>query len=796
MKVSIKWLRNYVDVDLSVDELADKLTMAGLEVDSVEKLDSGLDKVVVGKIVNIRQHPNADKLVLCDVDADAETLKVVCGAPNAREGMAAPLALVGAELPSGMEIRAARVRGETSYGMLCSEKELGFSEDAAGLMELSNQFNAGTPLAEALGLDDTVLDIDLTPNRPDCLSILGVAREVSVITGNPLRKPNIAITEGDREASSLTSVTILDPDLCPRYAARIICGVKVTPSPAWMQQRLEAVGLRGINNVVDVTNYVLMELGHPLHAFDYNLLAENRIVVRTARQGEEIVTIDEETRKLTDDMLVIADAEKPVAVAGVMGGFDSEVTETTTDVLLESAYFNPISIRKTSKALGMHTDASHRFERGMDIEGLITAIDRAAQLIQEIAGGEICKHIVDAYPVKFERQKIRLRPERVNFVLGTDVPRDKMKDILTGLEFEVSDDWEVAVPTFRPDVTREIDLVEEIARIYGYDNIPFALPTGDIPLAETNAKAVLREKAKTVMLDCGLTEAINYSFYSPKVFDLIKLPEDSAYRKAMRLKNPISEEQSIMRTTLIPSLLENVRWNINHQVADVKLFELSSTYHPQGEGELPCEREEIAGAISGSVGLGTWADPKREVDFFDIKGIVEVLLEELGILEYEVKPTEHSTLHPARNAECYVKGESVGILGEVHLDVLDNYEIQQRVYIFELDFDKLAKLADTKKYFKPISQYPSVSRDIAIIVSSDVTSEESARIIQTAGGELITSVKLFDVYTGKSIPKGKRSLAYSIEFQADRTLTDEEVDEIRLKIIGKLEKEIGAELRG
>jgi len=795
MKVSIKWLRDYIDFDLSADELAYKLTMAGLEVDSVEKLDSGLDKVIVGKIVNVRQHPNANKLVLCDVDAGAETLQIVCGAPNTREGMAAPLALVGAELPSGMEIRAAKVRGQSSYGMLCSEKELGFSEDAAGLMDLSSELKAGTPLAEALGLDDTVLDIDLTPNRPDCLSILGVARELSVITGNPLRKPQITITEGDREASSLTSVTILAPDLCPRYAARIIRGVKVTPSPAWMQQRLEAVGLRGINNVVDVTNYVLMELGHPLHAFDYNLLAENRIVVRRACPGEEIVTIDEETRQLTDEMLVIADAEKPVAVAGVMGGFDSEVTEATTDVLLESAYFNPVNIRKTSRSLGMHTDASHRFERGMDIEGLITAIDRAAQLIQELAGGEICKHTVDAYPVKFDRQKIRLRPERVNFVLGTDIPADKMKEILVGLDFEVSDDWEVTVPTFRPDVTREIDLVEEIARIYGYDNIPFALPTGDIPLAETNAKVVLREKVRTVMLDCGLTEAINYSFYSPKAFDLMYLPEDSAYRNVMRLKNPLSEEQSIMRTTLIPSLLENVRWNINHQVDDVKLFELSSTYHPEEEGELPHERELIAGAISGSTGAGTWVDSKREADFFDIKGIVEVLLEELGLFEYEVKPTEHPTLHPARNAELCVKGESVGILGEVHPDVLDNYDIQQRVYIFELDFDILTKLADTKKYFKPISQYPSVSRDIAIIVSTDVTSGEATDIIQTAGGELITYIKLFDVYTGKPIPEGKKSLAYSIDFQADRTLTDEEVDEIRLKIISKLEKEIGAELR-
>ncbi len=839
MRVSIKWLKEFVDFDLSVEELADALTMCGLEIDAIEPLDSGLDKVVVGKIARVRKHPTAEKsplppfskggkLVLCDVDIGEKTVQIVCGAPNTREGMLAPTALVGAKLPSGMEIKAARLRGEHSYGMLCSEKELGFSDDAAGLMELPPDLEVGMPLAQALGRDDTALEIDLTPNRPDCLSILGVAREISAITGNPLHLPEISMFEGDTVISSLTSVTIEAPDLCPRYAARIIRGVKIGPSPAWMQQRLEAVGLRSINNVVDVTNYVLMELGHPLHAFDYHKLLENRIVVRRARLREEIVTIDEETRDLTDDMLVVADAQNAVALAGIMGGSDSEVTEEVTDILLESAYFNPVSIRRTSKALGMHTDASHRFERGADIEGLITAINRAAQLIQKVAGGEICRGVVDAYPIKHEPVKIQLRPERVNFVLGTDIPTSEMKDILTRLQFVVSDEIEVTVPTFRPDVTREEDLIEEIARIHGYDNIPIVLPMGSIPQVEhpdeDGAKSqffkdLLRSKAASALLISGLSEAINYSFYSPNVFDLINLPADSPQRKVMSLRKPLSETQSIMRTTLIPSLLENVQWNINHQVADVKLFELSHAFSPKQPDELPHEHEMIAGALSGSMSAGLWNDKAREVDFFDIKGIVELLLEEFGITEYELKPIDHPTLHPSRNAQISIMSlqakrsnpeakqaksdviasvakQSLGIMGEVHPDVLDNYDIPQRVYIFELDFDKLVELAQTERHFQSLPQFPGVLRDLAIVVSEDISSEEVTRIIKTAGGELITSLKLFDVYTGKPIPEGQKSLAYSIEYtSSSRTLTDEEVEIIHQKIITQLSSEIGAELR-
>jgi len=844
MKVSIKWLKEFVNFELSAEELAHLLTMSGVEVDKIERLDSGLDKVVIGKIINLRKHPKADKLVLCDVDVGEKTVQVVCGAPNAREGLVAPVALVGAKLPSGMEVKSVRLRGEYSHGMLCSEKELEFSEDAAGLMELAPNLQIGMPLPEALGLDDVVLELDLTPNRPDCLSLFGVAREISAILDKPLRLPEISMpvsllgvgelwrTEGDTEAKSVTSVTINDPDLCPRYAASIIRGVKIGPSPAWMQQRLEAVGLHGINNIVDVTNYVLMELGHPLHAFDYHKLEENRIIVRRAFPGEELVTIDEESRSLTDDMLVIADAEKAVALAGIMGGFDSEVTEKTTDVLLESAYFNPVSIRKTSRALGMHTEASHRFERGADIEGLITSLNRAAQLIQEIAGGEICKGIVDAYPVKYEPPKIRLRPERVNFLLGTDIKGEEMRDILTRLKFEVSEPpygppytgdtiregvLEITAPTFQPEITREVDLIEEIARIWGYDNIPTVLPTGDIPVTKEDIKIPLREKVKSIMLSCGLTEAVNHSFYSPKAFDSIGLPKDSPYRKTLTLKKPLSEEQSIMRTTLIPSLLENVQWNINHQTPDVKLFELARIFtsppnpplhtSPQkGEGtggEVPKEREMLASVISGSMSSSIWNDKTRETDFFDIKGIVEDLLEEFGVAEYEVKPINHPTLHPNKSAQINMNQEISCIMGEVHPNVLDNYDISQKVYIFEMDFDKLTEYysnllreSPDVVHFQPLSQFPSVFRDLAIVVPEDVLSEEAKRIIQTTGGDLIASLKLFDVYTGQPVPEGKKSLAYSIEYNSKSgTLTEDSVEVIHQKIISQLAQKLNAELR-
>jgi len=803
MLISLEWLKEYVDFDLSPVELSEELTMVGLELEeSISVATEGLDKVVVGKIISIEKHPNADKLSLCIVDAgNGKQFPVVCGAPNAKAGSLYPFAPEGSELPSGMKIKAVEIRGETSHGMLCSETELGLGDDASGIMELSPEHELGTPIIEALGLDNVVLDLELTPNRSDCLSILGVAREVSAITGNPLRKPQISLNEGDTKAADLTSVTIEAPDLCSRYAARLVRGVKIGPSPYWMRKRLEDIGLRSINNAVDVTNYVLMELGHPLHAFDLNNLKGERIVVRRPRAGEQIITLDEISRKLDSDMLVIADAENPVAIAGVMGGAGSDVTDATTDVLLESAYFNPASVSKTSKELGMHTEASHRFERGTDIEGLITALNRTAQLIQELAGGEICAGIVDTYPDPRREAAVKLRPKRVNSILGTDLTAEEMDRLLTSIEFQVGkdgDDLSVIVPTFRPDVEREIDLIEEIARLHGYDNIPVTVPTGEMqPESEADRVANFKEKAGNALIASGLTEVVNYSFHSPDAFDMILLEEDSMYRRALRLRNPISENQSIMRTTLIPGLLANVQHNLNRRISDIQIFEMGRVFHPKNENEQPDELSFVSGAITGLSGAQLWNQPTRPVDFFDVKGIVESFLHEMGVSGYDFQPTAHPSIQTGRGAEAILDGITLGALGELNRKVLDNHDIDQDVYIFELDFGKLLEYATSGIDFQPLSVFPSVHRDLAVVVAYDVPSSQIEDSIRVAGGDLVESVNLFDVYKGEQIAANMRSLAYSMEYHSPgRTLTDDEVDEVHQKIVSALADEFGAELRG
>ena len=802
MLVSLEWLKEYVDFDLSPTELAEKLTMVGLELEEfISTSTEGLDKVVVGKIIRLEPHPNADKLSICIVDIGAdEPLPVICGAPNSRVELLSPLALEGAELPSGAKVKAVKIRGEVSHGMLCSEKELKIGDDASGLMELSPEHKPGTPIIEALGLDNVVLDLELTPNRSDCLSIVGVAREVSAIVGNPLRKPHISFSEGNTKASDLTSVTIEAPDLCPRYAARLVRGVKIGPSPYWMRRRLESMGLRAINNVVDVTNYVLMELGHPLHAFDFDNLAEKRIVVRRARPGEQLMTLDEEQRQLDDDMLVIADAEKAVAVAGVMGGAGSDVTDATTDVLIESAYFDPVSISKTSKLLGMHTEASHRFERGTDIEGLITALNRTAQLMQELAGGEICAGIVDTYPAPRQKVEAKLRPERVNSILGTYLTAEEMGKFLTSIEFQVTrngNEMSVIVPTFRPDVEREIDLIEEIARLYGYDNIPITMPASEMQSeSETGRIVSFRDKVRDALVACGLTEVVNYSFHGPGAFDLIQLEEDSKYRRVLRIRNPISENQSIMRTTLIPGLLANILYNLNRRVSDMQIFETGRVFHPKNDGELPEEPELVSGAITGMVHSQLWNQPTRPVDFYDVKGVMETFLHEIGIRDYQLRRASHPSLQPDRGAEVAVGDTAIGVLGEVHRNVLDSYDIDQDIYIFELDFNKLLTCADPEIKFQSLPVFPAVHRDMAVVVAFDIPASQIEDTVGSVGGDLVRSVNLFDLYSGKQIPENTRSLAYSIEYYSPaRTLTDDEVDGVHEKIISALGEKFGAELR-
>ena len=806
MNVTLNWLKTYIDFDFSAEELADRLTMLGIEVESIKELGTALKGVLVGKVTVIKPHPNADKLVLCQVDiGEEDTFQIVCGAPNVHEGMFAPVATIGTDLPTGISIKRAKLRGEESHGMLCSEKELGLAaqlasvyskaEDAAGLMELSSDLSIGTPLTEALGLDDVIFELEITPNRPDCLSLIGVAREVRAETGNDIKLPDVNVQEDDTDIRDLTSVTIDAPDLCPRYAARVIQGVNIGESPTWLKQRLESVGIGVINNIVDVTNFVLMEYGQPLHAFDYHKLGENRIVVRRAASGEIITTLDEAERKLTPDMLVIADATKPVALAGIMGGFDSEITDTTSDVLLESANFDPSSVRATAKALGMNTEASYRFERGADPEAVIPAIDRATQLIVELAGGTVCNGTIDEYPGKCEPLQIQLRPERVNFILGTELEADESGQILSRLGFGVDtlqqdNIYQVTVPTFRRDITREIDLIEEIARVYGYDNIPITLPKGDIPVPTRNILDEVRKHIKHYLLGAGMMEAINYSFCHPNCFDKVRLANDNPLRDALKLQNPLSPEMSILRTTLLPSLLENAQHNHNHQIDNIALFEVSTVF--LNGNEPAC----IAGILAGEIGGGVYGNPSHPPDFFDIKGVVEGALEVCGITDWTFAITDEPTFHPGRNAEVLLGDQRIGLLGEAHPKVLDNYELPYKAYLFELDLEKLADAADFSKRFEPIPIYPSVLRDLAIVVEQDMPSDKPINIIYATGGELVESVRLFDVYVGDQVQEGKKSLAYTITYHsATETLTDKEVNALHDKVVERLNQELGAELR-
>ena len=806
MNVTLDWLKTYIDFDLSPSELSDRLTMLGIEVESIKQLGSGLEGVVVGSVSSIRPHPNADKLVLCQVDVgEAEELQIVCGAPNAREGMLAPVATIGATLPIGLTIKSAKLRGETSQGMLCSEKELGLSDDAAGLMELPTGTPLGTTLSEALRLDDVVFELEITPNRPDCLSLIGVAREIRAETGNPLKLPSGDLKESETDIQELTSVTINAPDLCPRYAARVIQGVKVGESPAWLQQRLESVGVGVINNIVDVTNFVLMEYGQPLHAFDYHKLTENRIVVRRATDGEKLTTLDEVERELATDMLVIADAENPVALAGIMGGYDSEITETTCDILLESAYFNPSSVRATAKALGISTEASYRFERGADPGVVITALDRAAQLITELAGGTICEGVVDVYPGEQPLTRIQLRPERVNFVLGTTIEIAEMVQILNRLEFDVEtsgDVYQVTVPTFRSDVTREIDLIEEIARVYGYDNIPTALPKGDIPVPPPNPKTEVHNRIRRFLLAAGMMEAVNYSFCDPNCFDKIRLNASDPLRDTVKLRNPLSPEMSVLRTTLLPSLLENAQHNRNHQIDTIALFEIGSVFihnNQNGRSDLriaTLEPERVTGILAGQIGEGIYSNPYRQPDFFDVKGLVEGILEVCGIADYTLQKADTPTFHPGRNAAVLLGNRQLGTFGEAHPQVLENYDLPYKAYLFEFDLEGLVDAAVFAKRFEPISIYPKVARDLAIVVDKEILSDMPTELIYTTGGDVVESVRLFDVYEGEQVPEGKKSLAYTITYHsATETLTDKAVNALHDKVVKRLNQELGAELR-
>src|SRR5210317_166708 len=800
MKVTLNWLKEYVDFDFSADELSHRLTMTGLEVDAMERLGEGLDTVIVAGLADVQQHPDADRLTVCTVNTGSATQQVVCGAQNHKTGDLIALAQVGTVLPGNFKIKKSKIRGQESFGMLCSMSELGLSEESEGIMILPSDLDLGRPVFEQLGLKDVMYEIGLTPNRSDCLSVVGVAREVAAMADASLRLPEPVIIENDTLVAEKTSVTLEDPNLCPRYAARLIENVKIGPSPEWLVSRLEAVGLRSINNVVDVTNFVMMELGQPLHAFDFNLLRERRIVVRRAEEGAEFTTLDGQVRTLLATDLVICDGEGPIALAGVMGGGNSEVSSETTDILLESAYFNPVTIRRTSKRLGLHTDASHRFERGTDVDMVPLALDRATALIAELASGQIAKGVVDEYPSALPRRTVTVTASKASQILGLEVDADDIRHKLSsiGLNCDLHDGAvKVEIPNFRPDLEREIDLVEEVARLIGYDQIPVTMPVTTLTCQQLPEHLSSERQVRDLLIELGYSEIINYSFYNATCLDKLRVDEKDSRRQNVNILNPLTEEQGVMRTSLVPSLLETASRNLAYRSEDLALFELRPVFQPVEDSEMARESLRLSAFLCGRRESQGWAQSSDEADFFDMKGVVEQLLSNLGVSEvcWQVEHDENF-YHPGKSCAIYQGERLLGTLGELHPEVIRNFDLAPSSILCDLDIEALFELGDKTIKFKPLSRFPDVQRDSAFLVDIDVAAQQVFSILNRVKIKDLESIELFDVYCGEGVPEGKKSLAIRACYRAmDRTLTDELIQNLHGKLIKAMEKELGAELR-
>ena len=801
MLVSLKWLEDYIDLELSAEELADRLTMAGLEVDEIQTLAPKFSGVVVAKILSVRPHPNADKLSLCDVTDGVETYPIVCGAKNIHAGDVVPLAKAGAVIPGGYTIKSTTLRGEKSEGMLCSEAELEIGDDASGILQMPADMALGRPLQEALDLGDTVLDIGITPNRSDCLSMIGIAREAAALTGKKMKMPDVKVRESAQDVSLLSSVTIEDADLCPRYTARLIQNVTIGGTPVWMKTRLEAAGLRAINNVVDVTNFVMLEMGQPLHAFDFRFLEEGRIVVRKSKPGEEFISLDEKSRLLPENTLLICDGKKPVAIAGIMGGLNSEVKEDTRTILLESAYFNPASIRRSSRRLGMPTDAAFRFERGIDPEGVVRALDRAAQLIAELSGGEVCRNYLDEYPAKIKAvENIPLRMDRVRQVIGARVPAREavriLKSIGMALRREGKGAYRVTPPSFRVDIEREIDLIEEIARLYGYHLVPSTLPSVSVSETETIPRLALEERIRQLMTGAGYSEIINYSFSSPDSAEALGLSPEDERRRFVVIKNPLTEDQSIMRTTLAYGLLETLKKNLHNASFNLKLFEIGRTFFKRHDGELPEEKNILAALAAGKAADDLWGS-KVSVDFYDLKGSLENIFQDLKLDSCRCRTeTSEPFLHPGQSCGVYIGDVRVGFLGKAHPEVLKKMDIRSDAYLFEINLDLLGKQTGRRIRYRELSKFPAVQRDVAFVVPESMESEKMLEIVLSQHEDLLENVSIFDIYSGKGLEERTKSLGLRFSYRAlDRTLTDAEINSIHNRIVQNTVQQTGAKIR-
>ena len=804
MNTSLSWIKAYVpDLDVTAQEYTDAMTLTGTKVEGFERLDKNLEKIVVGEILSIDRHPDADKLVICQVNVGDETLQIVTGAPNVHVGDKVPVVLDGGKVAGGHDggplpedgitIKAGKLRGVDSYGMMCSIEELGSDRNMypdapeSGLYILPADAVPGEDAVALLGLRDTVFEYEITSNRVDCYSVLGIAREAAATFGKEFKAPVITKTGNSEDINDYLKVTVENTDLCKRYCARMVKNIHLAPSPKWLQHRLAASGIRPINNIVDITNYIMEEYGQPMHAFDYDLLAGHEIVVKCAKDGDVFQTLDGQERKLDHTVLMINDAEKEVGIAGIMGGENSKITDDVKTMVFECATFDGTNIRLSGKKLGMRTDAQSKFEKGLDPNNASAAIDRACQLIEVLGCGEVVGGMVDVYGKVKEPHEIPFQPERINRLLGTDLSAEQMLDYFKSLELEYDADRNVMIiPTFRQDLLGTADLAEEVARFYGYDNIPTTLPHGATTMGKVSFKQTVKDVAGEIAQFCGFSQAMTYSFESPKVFDKLKLAADSEYRKTVVISNPLGEDFSIMRTLPVNGMLTSLSTNYNRRNKNVKLYELAKVYLAADDvNELPDERVMFT--------LGAFGD----VDFFQMKGVVEEFLERIGMrVKPEYNPEAGITfLHPGRQAEIIYDGTKIGYMGELHPDVADTYSLGDRTYIVVIDLSIVTKMASFDRKFEGIAKFPAVTRDISMVMPKSVLVGKIEKIIEKRGGSILESYKLFDIYEGAQIKEGYKSVAYSISFRAkDKTLEDKDITPVMEKIYKDLSHN-GIELR-
>ncbi len=787
MKLPLSWLKDYMNTDgIENADYMHKMTMSGSIVEGIENPADEFKNVVTGKILSIEQHPDADKLVVCQVEVGEDApIQIVTGAQNVFEGTIVPVAKHKSTLPGGVKITKGKLRGVESFGMMCSTDELGISEErATGILILPEDTKIGEDIVETLGLNESVAEFEITSNRPDCMNIIGLARETAATYDRPFDVPVPKAVGNTENVSDMASVEIQNAELCSRFCARAVKNVKIAPSPEWMQKRLKACGIRAINNVVDITNYIMLEYGQPMHAYDLDNVEGKKIIVRNAKQDEQLETLDDQPRTLNSSMIVISDDKRAIGVAGVIGGANSEVTDTTTTVLFESACFDGALVRRGAKALGMRTEASALFEKGLDSENCLPAINRACELMEELGAGEVVGGVIDVYPTPKVQTVLPFEPEKMNKFLGMDISRAEMEDILKRLEFKVEGD-KVYVPTFRGDIEAMADIAEEVARIYGYDRIPSTMMKSDVSIGGKTELQKLEDSVRSELTASGLFEIITYSFIDPKENALVHIPEDDKRNNFVRITNPLGEENSVMRTDLSSSMMKTLRTNYTRRNPAAALFEIGTVFTPIDGEQLPKETKDIA--------IGMYGD----YDFYDIKGIVEQLLVKVGILDFDFDVCKtNPTFHAGRCAEVFAKGKRLGVVGQIHPSVCDNFKIDTEVYAAFIDFEIIAELFDMSKHYVALPKFPAVTRDIAVTVDKTVPVGDIVKIIKAQKSDIIEDYKLFDIYEGAQLGENKKSVAYSITLRgSDRTLTDDDVNPIIEKILKELEEKLGAQLR-